>query len=127
MYQKSMISVCQKNFSSTLTRLADGFGSKKINPTYHMIRFTPKIGSPAQIDSALLIFYYFVIIYVVCNKHIILTYICQRIHVDIYGIFTCSFLIMPKFMKYIMSYILTHIYVNVNIIKVILMEIIYNL
>ena len=78
-----MILVCQKIFSSTLTRLADGFGSKKINPTYHMIRFTPKIGSPAQIDSALLIFYYFVIIHIVYNNHIILTYICQRIYIEI--------------------------------------------
>lgn len=47
--KKSILAV-YKNFSSTLTRLADGFGLKKNNPTYPKIRFTPKNGSPVQSD-----------------------------------------------------------------------------
>jgi len=80
MYDISM----PKNFSSTLTRLADGFGSKKLTLLIITIRFTPKIGSPAQIDSALLIFYYFAIIHIIYNNHITSTYICQCIYIYIY-------------------------------------------
>ena len=72
-----------KNFSSTLTRLADGFGSKKLTLLIIMIRFTPKIGSPAQIDSALLIFYYLLQFILSIINHTISTYICQHIYVEI--------------------------------------------
>jgi hypothetical protein len=85
----------QKNFSSTLTRLADGFGLKKLTLLIIMIRLTPKNGSPAQIDSALLLLNFYKNSYIF--KDNTGAYICQCIYVHIYmNIWVYSYMLPLK-------------------------------